>query len=307
MITYEELERRWDSKTEEKLDRWQKKLNKTKTTIESTKKFFHGWNPLRIYTSTTSGSKYSLRFHGQEVGELRVKSDTVTLYVSKEKAEKNLKTFDYTLGTIDSPWRSKEAKEFRAFFIKRNTSNVRTRIGEHQVQDYILEGLNGKHKAPFFKNRIAVTLGNVPLQFPVPFSASNGKIRNSRGYIDILGRAKNGAHISIWEIKQKGKSKGIVEQAYSYALQILLMLRSKNQGEGWIELFGMHKSRLKRKLLIEIVLAVHKEDKVDLEVQINKASLEIYIKKKMDSILITRAYYSGDQKIRDIEFKSTKN
>ncbi|MFZ2654347.1 MAG: hypothetical protein WAX69_05485, partial [Victivallales bacterium] len=283
-------------------------LESTSGKINEVKNKVHKWAPLKFYTSTDKGTDFSVRYHGQEVATLKCGKSSVYLHV-------NPKTDTYFKCPITGvfEWRSEKGKAFRNYFKNHLDKNLPNHVKEHIVENLFLTGLTSSPKASIFKHRTAITLPSnkrnhgLPLQFPVPFSASNGKIGATIGHIDILGRSKNGAHLSVWEIKYVGKSKLIVKQAYVYALQVLFMLSENSLRERWLKLFGFSKGRTRLKA-IEIVLAVSKDQQSSVEEQIAGLNSEIFSPKPEGLIKVTGAYYDYDpiNGITDIKYVSYK-
>ncbi len=293
MSIYERLLNEWSSKPDarDKCIRWLNSLENTSKKINDVKNKVHKWSPLKFYTSTDKGADFSVRYHGQEVATLKFGKTSVYLHV-------NPKTNTYFKCPITGvfEWRSEKGKEFRNFFKNHPIQNLPNHVKEHIIEDLFLTGLTSSPKSVYFKHRTAITLPSTKknhglrLQFPVPFSASKGKIKHARGYVDILGRSMNGADLSVWEIKYVGKSELIVKQAYVYALQVLFMLNEKNLRERWLKLFGFSKGRTRLKA-IEIVLAVSKDQQPRVEEQIAGLNSEIFSPKAEGSIKVTGAYY----------------
>jgi hypothetical protein len=293
----------WDNhkNIKERLNGWLDACKEGKGKIRKSKKQFHQWYPLRVYVSVgkakSNTAVFSLRFFGQEVAELVV-TDTVTLKLNvKHIKNKNNNCYfkDFPLTENSYPWNGKEAKMFRQFF-KDFAANSRgkpnVRIEEHRIESkFIEEMLKGGGKFGGCGLKIQpITLGDCPLQFPVPFSANTGEPVDKTGHIDILARRKgkdNKVKLSVWELKKPKAYGKAAAQAYIYALQLLYILRSE-RGNEWYELFGFNRP-VPKSLEIEAVVAIDRKhkDKFDKE----KANLGKNSLINGDNIKLCAAYY----------------
>jgi hypothetical protein len=270
----EELWNKNTVKIEKDLDRWLSACKEGKEKIRIAKKQFHQWRPLRVYVAvgkvkSTSDSVFSVRFFGQEVAELVVKTkDEVQLSISDKHHTSNSKWFGASfLKRGKYSWNGGEAKMFRKFFkdfAANSGGKPKVRSEEHRIEskfiDEMLKG-RGKFGRPDLKIQ-PVKLGGCPLQFPVPFSANTGKPAIKTGHIDILARRKakdNKTRLSVWELKKPGVYKQAASQAYIYAVQLLQILRSY-KGNEWYKLFGFSGS-IPKSLEIEAVVAITDDPK----------------------------------------------
>jgi hypothetical protein len=257
-----------DKNIKERLSGWLDACRKGKDKIRKAKKQFHQWHPLRVYVSVgkakSNTAVFSLRFLGQEVAELVVKTkDEVKLSLSDKHHMSNSKWFGASfLKRGKYSWNGKEAKMFRKFFKDLATNSGKkpeVRSDEHRIESkFIEEMLKGRGKFGRSDLEIQpVTLGGCPLQFPVPFSANKGKVEPGPGHIDILARRKgkdNKVRLSVWELKKPKAYGKAAAQAYIYATQLLLILRS-DKGNEWYKLFGFSGS-IPKSLEIEAVVAI---------------------------------------------------
>jgi len=289
-------------KIEKDLDRWLSACKEGKEKIRIAKKQFHQWRPLRVYVSvgkakSNSDSVFSVRFFGQEVAELVVKTkDEAKLSLSNTHHTRNSKWFGASfLKRGKYSWNGGEAKMFRKFFkdfAANSGGKPKVRSEEHRIESkFIEEMLKGRGKFGGCGLKIQpVTLGDCPLQFPVPFSANKGKAEQGPGHIDILARRKgkdNKVRLSVWELKRPKEYGHAAYQAYIYAVQLLRVLRSDN-GKEWYRIFGFD-GAMPKSLEIEAIVAIdHKnKDKFDKE----KVKLGKYNKINGDIIKLYAVHY----------------
>ena len=260
----------YNTKCEKELDDWLRALEQGKETAKQARKKFHQWNPLRVYVSVTKvrSSKnrviFSLRFFGQEVAELVVKTGEVKLRLTERHSKQNKKCFcDYPPRVGDFKWNAKEAREFRSYFKKKaQSSNGKpcVRSIEHRVESkFIQEMLKGSGKFCVSGLEIQpVTIAGCPLQFPLPISASTGKPEKGYGNIDILARHRgndNRTRLSVWELKKPGTYNHPASQVCIYAITLLRILRYTKNGSRWYALFGFRRP-IPKSLEIEAVVAI---------------------------------------------------
>ena len=260
----------WDNhkNIKERLNGWLDACKEGEDKIRKAKKQFHQWHPLRVYVSVgkakSNTAVFSLRFFGQEVTELVVKTkDEVKLSLSDKHHTGNSKWFGASfLKQGEYSWNGEEAKMFRKFFKNLAANSVekpKVRSDEHRIESKFIEEMlkgRGKFSRPDLEIQ-PVTLGGCPLQFPVPFSANKGKAERGPGHIDILARRKgkdNKVRLSVWELKKPKAYGKAAAQAYIYALQLLYILRSE-RGNEWYKLFGFNRP-VPKSLEIEAVVAI---------------------------------------------------
>jgi hypothetical protein len=133
------------------------------------------------------------------------------------------------------------------------------RSEEHRIESKFIEEMlkgRGKFGRPDLEIQ-PVTLGDCPLQFPVPFSEVKGRPVAKTGHIDILAHRKT--RLSVWELKRPGAYKQAASQAYIYAVQLLRILRSDN-GKEWYRVFGFN-GAVPPSLEIEAVVAITPDQK----------------------------------------------
>jgi len=236
-----------------KLVSWLKQAEKTQSYISEHKTKFNQWKPLKFYVALGNSSTFSIRYKGQEVARLDCSTGRKPMVKMDETLlEKNKLYFKYSPEDNEFEWSGAEGTRFRNHF-SNNDFNVRS--PEHYIESELIAGLTAKPKPKkgALENRTAVTLGDFPLQFPVPFSASKGAIGETTGHIDILGRKRPGV-LSVWELKSPSVYKGVGHQAYIYALQIYSIINDPVIGKDWLELFGF--SRKSKTPKVEILIGI---------------------------------------------------
>jgi len=216
---------------------------------------------------------FSVRFLGQEVGNIIVDNGTARLCISSRHYKNNQAWFarhhpkgsgDFGLPPGKYEWKMAEAKNFRRDFkdVKANL-HVKTGIPEHRIESAFIEEMESGRKSKFdgmVGPILPVKVANCPLQFPLPLSASKGYPVLQFGHIDILARRgyPGSVKLSVWELKSPGVLSHGVEQAYIYALTLRHILKSPH-GKEWYKLCGFT-SNVPAKLHIEAVVAIT-EDK----------------------------------------------
>ncbi|MGY5881924.1 MAG: hypothetical protein RTV31_16880 [Candidatus Thorarchaeota archaeon] len=293
---------------ERSLDGWFRKLKEGEKLIRQTRSQFHQWDPLRVYVSVTKAksSVFSLRFFGQEVAELVVKDRNVTLRLSEQHHENNMKWFESTLNYGDYDWRGDEAKEFREHFVRLALSEQgrpRIKVTEHRIESKFIKemlGPSGKFGLPNLKIQ-PITIGRCPLQFPVPISASTGQPKKSKGNIDILARhlaRNNKTKLSVWELKGPNKYAAAAFQACIYAFTLRHILRHTKKGPEWYKLFG-YSSSMPKRLEIEAVVAITNDQRNKFLKEKNELQRSTSFEIGGDSIELYAAYYREEaQSIR---------
>lgn len=311
--------KKWEennTQLEKELDSWLRALEQGKEIIKQARKQFHQWNPLRVYVSVTKvrSSKsrvlFSLRFFGQEVAELVVKTGEVKLRLIKRHSKQNIECFNRPPMVGDFEWNGQVAREFRSYFKKKAQSSSgkpeEVRSIEHRVESkFIKEMIKGSGKFGVAGLEIQpVTIAGCPLQFPVPISASTG-MPNNKGYgnIDILARHRgndNRTRLSVWELKKPNTYNHPASQAYIYAITLLHILRHTKNGSRWYALFGC-KRPIPKSLEIEAVVAIteDKQKRFNKEKAVLQKDTSFDI--DGDRIRLYVAYY--EEKAQSITFK----
>ncbi|MHC1759307.1 MAG: hypothetical protein AB9917_07340 [Negativicutes bacterium] len=239
---------------------------------------------------------FDIRYQGQSVAEILVERGTannstsensnyrVWLVIDKKKSYTNKRDFQFT-SDEDSPklkvlWRgSLEAKMFRKVFADgpQRSQNSRIQNKEHKVESEILTDMlktsavdkNLLHVRP-------VLLCGERFQMPTPFMASKIKdgiinyVDEKGGGIDILARIGTGGRntkLCVIELKDENKPNEspqvAMKQAIAYATFIWKLLRDKNNGQAWWQLFGFSQT-LPENLIIYPTVAMPKGKKDEI-------------------------------------------
>ena len=208
---------------------------------------------LSVYTTigTRNTPIYFLRFKGQNVGEVRVTKNGIEL-TSKAKSEDFKKCPLSTTNKVK--WHSKEASEFRKFFLdlSRKENDIHTHSEEHHVENALLkEFRKSKSIEKALSNIQPVLLHGNFFQMPTPLKASTHQPSYSEskgGGIDILARikAKNGhTRLCIIEIKDENENKETQKQAMSQAVTYATFIAALLQDQPeWMEFFNAHTSQM---------------------------------------------------------------
>lgn len=297
---------------EKRIFNWIKSIEENKDKFIKARKTFQGCKPLMVYTNiSTVGKgnqiKFYLRFHGQNVAEIRVKNNVPYLIVNKEIASRNYFKMNQE---FKKQWKSKEATTFRKKFLsleKTPKECAKIHSLEHQVETNLIQGMKCVGKKSGQKGEILnyrpVLLFELPFQMPMPISGSSSEPKYSNGHIDILARTGKGkgVKLSVWELKKHGirhdAFKDAMQQAVIYATSLVLMLCSED-GKKWYKFLGFSKG-IPENLRVEAVVVVSEKQQADFKQQaeefVNKKELQIDDK----GIIIPRvAYYNDKYKVR---------
>ena len=242
-------------KNEEQIKVARSKFNKTS----------HIFPYLTIGGVTKGSTNFSLRYLGQIIGEIRVSSDKVFLYVDEKTSLNNTQYFGCELGTIHGEkWTSNKASQFRKFF--KELSDVYPRQKEHLLESALFSEMEKRTSANKSLPRITtIKYANTRIHMKTAVSAcksSNGRINvGSGGEIDLFCRRNvrpGESRIVVIEIKDENKkSEGFndaIMQAISYAVFIKNLIHS-DSGVNWMKLWGMQNQSL-RNLTIDAVVAM---------------------------------------------------
>lgn len=321
MTLADQVKELWESnqeKMENKIKEWIDLIKLNKNIIPEARKSFHQWQPLRAYTSTAKLMKkgevvFSLRFHGQEVADIKVtKGRSPVLCVSKGQNTNNQK-----LGAPSIPdkvnWDSNKAKEFRNYF-KKHEGEISTHSPEHAIETDLINEMRKKTATQKFKGSFAgiqpVLYAGCPIQIPTPIIWDGKKptLAKNSGNMDIVARRLvKGKRVllSVWELKRRGTSAAEIEksinQAIVYASTLRMMLRSKKCGYDWYRFFGFNGKKVPEKLEIEAVPTIAIAQKNIFENKIASFKDDLIIER--DKIILCVAYYDEDLKI---DFKEIK-
>lgn len=203
--------------------------------------------------------KFDLRYHGHNIGCLKVNKETVELEAVKNN---DIISAMNKAGRVDEDklegkinW--DEASEFRTIYAKleediQNNNAKLTKNKEHELESKLLKNFSKKSSdEKIICNIQPVTMLKESLffQMPTPLKASNAKdgiieySAEKGGGIDILARIGSGknTHLAIIELKDKYEKNEPPEkaicQAIAYATFIRELLRSES-GEKWWSFFG---------------------------------------------------------------------
>ena len=324
MTLTEQVKAVWERNQKEieaKVCAWIKGIEANEDTIGEARNAFHQWKPLRAYTSTTKLKQkgkafFSLRFHGQEVGEIEIKKGLKpTLNVHKTIALRNLKWFDGPNLSSRVAWNSSEAKYFRSYFKKQNENkNVKTQSPEHKLEAYLINEMKKDSSTKFggsFSGIQPVLVDDCPLQIPCPIrfnpKTKRPEYSATGGNIDILARRLvkgKRVRLSVWELKKPQAPSEEIEkaiyQSIIYASTLRMMLRSEC-GCNWYKFFGFTGKTIPEKLEIEAVptIDIHQITTFKKHVAAFKDDLII----GNDRIVLCAAYYDEGLNIKFEEIK----
>jgi len=243
---------------------------------------FREWRPLRFYLALGDAARragrqpsvrFSVRFCGQEVANLRVGS-TPVLEVGLRHRQATAKYFQMAAECGAWPWDSPQARVFRAKFRALGQDDAEPPAGhseEHAIESRIILEMEKTAAATKFAGTLAgirhvgLTRHAYPFQCPTPLSASSGAPKKTTGHIDILARRRGAdgkVRLSVWELKRPGQLQHALDQAYVYALTLALMLRAEG-GDDWYRIFGFTPP-VPGQLEIEAVVAVTEDQRTRL-------------------------------------------
>ncbi len=312
MSLLERIERIWNenrSNIEYSLRGWLKQLPQHN---RKPYKIFRCPPSLKVYTSVSKGNlNFSLRCMGQEVGEVKVEKGEVFLVLKKKHIKQNAEYFKVSdPGQGSYPWRSKDAGRFRKSFQKippNLLDGLQTGIPEHRIESRIIHEMLKKSRKKFqgtFRQIQPVTIGGVPLQWPLPISASSGEPKKGIGHIDILARRRFGGkvNLSLWELKAPDNYKNPLREGYIYAVTLLKILRDTPEGIYWYNVFGFKKNTtLPPQLTIEVVVAITCNQWGKMIKELTKYREEMPIDIGHDRIIFSIALYDEDS--LEIDFR----
>lgn len=222
---------------------------------------------------TKSVVKFDLRYHGHNIGCLKVNKGTVELEAVKNKDiisamnKAGIVYKDELNGTIN--WN--KARKFRKIYAELENNNVKlTKNKEHELESKLLKNFSKTSSdGKFIRNIQPVTMLKESLffQMPTPLKASNAKdgiieySAEKGGGIDILariGRGGKNTYLAIIELKDKYEKNEPPEkaicQAIAYATFISELLRSKS-GKKWWKFFGF-RSGIPKSLKLFAIIAM---------------------------------------------------
>lgn len=225
MVTYDEISKRWKEDGASKtIKGWLKQMQKTEKALADRTSTVHQWWPLEFYRSTGKGAAISIRALGQEVGEIKLGHGGARLSVTQDKVKQIKNHFRLDVCPIegeDKKWKGKEAALFRKTMSNIDFATAKPKTPEHVLEAKLLRELVGKKPVGSpLRSKTAITLGGLPLHFPVPMGGHDGKL-SGQGSIDVFARHGRG-RLAVWELKSPKKYADALIQAYIYACQILL-------------------------------------------------------------------------------------
>ena len=279
---------------EEIYARYAQELNPNQKTYNDRAKKFRKPYSLVVYSTIgkvldgSSTFSYDLRFAGQSVGGIKVKEgDKICLYVSEKQSKYAKEHFGFTNSKEikGEDWHSKEAREFRTFYGKQNSTNlINIKSEEHRIESFLLQEFSkSKSEGKKLCYIQPVRLGGRFFQLTTPLSASNhipslsltkDKKGATGGGIDILARVKHnhfGFRFAVIELKDDNDAsecqEQVMYQALIYATFLAKLLRSKRgirsergirskSGENWYNILRPLKSKeteVPQKLMIDVV------------------------------------------------------
>lgn len=244
--------------------------------LEISRKSFHEWEPLKAYISTTNAKnqgdvfKYSLRYLGQHVAELKVnlKNMEVKISTDNKTSKTNKETFGCDVILNEEDWNGSKAREFRRYF--REELPAKKKHIEHLFESLIISEMIKKEKTNFIGTK-PIMLGNTRFSMPTPLRGSDADVKYSAqngGGIDILARTRmsdGSVRLNIVELKDdntvKEPPQKVIRQAIKYTVFIQQLLRSKS-GQKWWELFGFS-GEVPSKLILNATCLVPSNEKLN--------------------------------------------
>jgi hypothetical protein len=231
---------------------------------------------LRIYSSINlaqqSSVEYDLRIYGQSVGAIVIKNKgdkNYELFLKIKKTHEVNNKKHLNLETKANPprrlykWDSEEAQTIFSSLINYSGKDAKMHSEEHKLETLVLTDLAKKHKKSGKEGNKRLTcirpvvLGDVGFfQMRTPFKASKHSDKDypkysmskkgaaSGGGIDILARVQHKNckwRLAIIELKDDNKRSEsqpiVLQQALVYATFIAHLLRDKDCGDAWWNLF----------------------------------------------------------------------
>lgn len=310
-------------------EKYAKKILKNIDKYEKIGKTYRLNLSLSVYSSigrVMEGVSFDIRFAGQSVGGIVLKSNKLTLNVTDKQARYAKDNFGFT----DSKpldyvgWKSKEAERFRSFYnTKKSEYGCNVKSEEHRIENVLLRELSKKSsRNKLLCNIQPVKLGGKFFQLTTPLKGSTHDpeismrkqgeyyIGATGGGIDILARVKvnRKTMITVFELKDentKGEPQSVVmQQALIYATFVAKLLRSEvndlsepyNNGILWWSILRENynnRSNLPKHLDINVVTLMPYEANVSNE---NEDLCEIPIESLNTTLHLYSMYYERDDK-----------
>lgn len=257
--------------------RYAENIKKNRKAYNEGGKMFRRPQNLVVYSSIgkvldgSSTFSYDLRFAGQSVGGIKVKSEgKVCLYVSDEQSKYAKDNFGFTNSTTlkGEDWHSGKAREFRRFYGKQNSTNlINIKSEEHRIESFLLQEFSkAKSEAKKLCYIQPVRLGGKFFQLTTPLKASTHKpilslTKNKKGAtgggIDILARVKH--RFAVIELKDENEDsecqEKVMHQALIYASFLAKLFRSES-GKDWYNILRPLNSKeadVPQNLVIDVV------------------------------------------------------
>lgn len=310
-------------------EKYAKKILKNIDKYEKVGKTYRLNQPLSVYSSigrVMEGISFDIRFAGQSVGNIVLKSNKLTLNVTDKQAKYAKDNFGFTeskpLEYVD--WRSKEAEQFRRFYYtQKSVYGCNVKSEEHRIENMLLiEFDKGSSKDKLLCYIQPIKLGGGFFQLTTPLKGSThvpeismrekekSYIGATGGGIDILARVgKNSKFkITVFELKDentKGEPQSVVmQQALIYATFVAKLLRSEvndlsepyNNGILWWSILRENynnRINLPKHLDINVVTLMPYEANVSNE---NEDLCEIPIESLNTTLHLYSMYYERDDK-----------
>ena len=197
------------------------------------------------------------------------------MFVSEKQSKYAKEHFGFTNSKEieGEDWYSKEAREFRAFYVKQNSTNlINIKSEEHRIESFLLQKFSkSKSEGKKLCNIQPVRLGGKFFQLTTPLSASNhipslsltkDKKGATGGGIDILARVKHnhfGFRFAVIELKDDNNDSECQEQVMYQALiyaTFLAKLFKSESGKKWYNILRPLNSKetdVPEKLMIDVV------------------------------------------------------
>lgn len=221
--------------------------------------------------------KFDLRYHGHNIGCLKINKETVELTPVKNKdiiSAINKAGIDYK-DELNETINWNEASEFRKIYAKleeniQNNNAKLTKNKEHELESKLLKNFSKKSsdgKFICYIQPVTMLKESLFFQMPTPLKASDAKSGNidysaeNGGGIDILARIGRGnnTHLAIIELKDKYEKNEPPEkaicQAIAYATFIHKLLCSTS-GKKWWRFFGFGGEDLPKSLKLFAIIAM---------------------------------------------------
>lgn len=241
---------------------WADALLDNAENIRAAKTNFRERPPLRIYMPIGKAKenkkkcRFALRYFGKDVAEIETHFDGKTppylLFddTTENHKRNNRKSFGMQMQEkkFKAPWDSKPSAEFRKFFKDLQPPHTVEHMLESMVLDEMEKKTNEKFEGTLRHIQPVKLFNEVRFQMKVPFSANEGIPNYSinGGGIDILARigSSQDTNLAVLELKNENKPayKKAIAQSIIYSIGVISLLRDKNNGLKWWNLFGFKRA-----------------------------------------------------------------